>query len=269
MGRKSLGVTRKARIPGHITKISMTPNKYYELKVYIKSVVVPGTPAFELRRLSHGTSKNSYHLWLHKTLEDIGPRFFPSGTRGLAWPDNYDQIYKAVHQVVRVLSIGIRKNYYRREPRAAQRGSSDDEMEMAQDEELHEGEVSDDTDSEEDVMVLNKDRTYVQREQEEEKRMAIQAARDQENQDDDTVEEGMDAEPIELEDLLGLMKPEVFANFPNVDDEYFDWDEILDPSSPEPVCSLAHLDHSYLSLQNVEAKYLRLDCPPSLVAFLT
>ncbi|CUS12667.1 unnamed protein product [Tuber aestivum] len=238
MGRKSLGVTRKSRIPKHINKISMTPDKYYELKVYIKSVVVPGTPAFEFRRLGHGANKKAYHLWLHKTLEEAGPRFFPSGKGGLACPEDYHKIYKAVHRVVRALSIGIRKSYYRRNPRAVQGGSSDDEVEMAQDEEAHERETSDDTDTEEDVVVLDEDERYAQWEQEEEKMRAILASADRENQEDDTVEEGMDAEPIELEDLLGLMKPEVFANFPNVDDEYFDWDEILDPSSPEPIARL-------------------------------
>ncbi|CUS12674.1 unnamed protein product [Tuber aestivum] len=112
---------------------------------------------------------------------------------------------------------------------------------MAQDEEAHEGEAGDDTDSEEGVMVLDEDERYAQWEQEEEKMRVILASADRENQDDDTVEEGMDAEPIELEDLLGLMKPEMFANFPNLDDEYFDWDEILDPSSPEPVARLLFL----------------------------
>ncbi|CUS12668.1 unnamed protein product [Tuber aestivum] len=238
MGRKPPGTTRKSRIPKHITKICMTSDKYYELKVYIKSVVVPGTPAFEFRRLGHGANKKAYHLWLHKTLEEVGPRFFPSGVRGLVWPEDYHKIYKAVHQVVRVLSIGIRKKYYRKNLRPAQGGSSDDEIEMAQDEEAHERETSDDTDTEEDVMALDEDERYAQWEQEEEKMRVILAAADRENQDDDTVEEGMDAEPIELEDLLGLMKPEVFANFPNVDDEYFDWDEILDPSSPEPIARL-------------------------------
>ncbi|CUS12672.1 unnamed protein product, partial [Tuber aestivum] len=123
---------------------------------------------------------------------------------------------------MRVLSVGIRKDYYRRNPRAVQRGSSDDEMEMAQDEEPHEGEAGD-TDTEEDFVALDEDARYAQWEQEEEKMGGVLEAIDQENQDDDTVEEAMDVEPIELEDLLGLMKPEVFANFPNVDDEYFDW----------------------------------------------
>ncbi|CUS12675.1 unnamed protein product [Tuber aestivum] len=237
MERKSPGSTRKARIPKHITKISMTSDKYYELKVYIKSIVVPGTPAFEFRRLGNGTNKKSYYIWLHKTLEQIGPSFFPSGKRGLVWPEDYDQIYKAVHQVVRVLSIGIRKNYYRRNPRAVQKGSSDDEMEVVQDEEPHGG-AAGDTDTEEDFAALDEDVRYAQWEEEEERMREILEAADRDNQDDDTVEEGMDAEPIELEDLLGLMRPEVFAHFPNFDDEYFDWDEILDPSSPEPIARL-------------------------------
>lgn len=27
----------------------------------------------------------------------------------------------------------------------------------------------------------------------------------------------------------------MFAHFPDLDNEYFDWDEIMDPSNPEPV----------------------------------
>ncbi|CUS12677.1 unnamed protein product [Tuber aestivum] len=238
MGRKTLGSTRRAKPPKRITEIGMTPDKYYKLKVYIKSVVVPGTPAFDFKRLGNGAGNPTYSAWLQKTLEEMGPRFFPNGAKGLVWPEDHNQIYKTVHQVVRALSIRIRKNYKKRELRAAKREIGSEEVKMKQDGEPHEGTVSGDTDVGEDVVALNEDERYAQWEQEEEKMRAILEAADQENQDDDTVEEGMDAEPIELEDLLGLMQPEVFANFPNLDDEYFDWDEILDPSSPEPIARL-------------------------------
>ncbi|PWW73782.1 hypothetical protein C7212DRAFT_330414, partial [Tuber magnatum] len=204
MARKSLETIRKTRIPKHITKISMTPRKYYGLKVYIKSIIVPGTPAFDCKRLGYGNNKKTYHLWLHNTLEEIGPRFFPSGARGLAWPGDYDQIYKAVHQVVRVLSVGIRRNYKKRELRAIQRDSDSDETEMAQDDKLLEGAAGGDIDAEEDVTVVDEGERHAQWEQEEEKMKEIMTIADQENQVDDVVEEEMDAEPIELEDLLGL-----------------------------------------------------------------
>ncbi|CUS12676.1 unnamed protein product [Tuber aestivum] len=120
MGKTSLGVTRRDKIPKHITEISMTSDKCYELKVYIKSIVVPGTPAFDCRRLGDRTKKRNYQLWLHNTLKEIGPRFFPSNGRGLVWPKDYDKIYKTVHQVVRVLSIGIRRGYRKKELRVVQ-----------------------------------------------------------------------------------------------------------------------------------------------------
>ncbi|KAG0637645.1 hypothetical protein HOY80DRAFT_971944 [Tuber brumale] len=249
MAKKSLGTTRKTRVPKHITKIAMTPEQYYELKVYIKSLILPGTPAFEYKRLSSHKNKQIYREWFKNALEDIGPRFFPSGTRGLAWPEDYAHIHHAVHQVERALSIGIRRNYEKREFRAVQRETGSEGMEMAQDDELNEG-AAGDTDAEEGAMMLGEKQKYAQWEQEK-----VVVAMDQENQDDDTMEEEINAEPIELEDFLDLMmKPEVFANFPNLDDEYFDWAEVVDPKCPEPVRYMAHVDNWWLSLWSTNAK---------------
>ncbi|KAG0635524.1 hypothetical protein HOY80DRAFT_1025005 [Tuber brumale] len=245
MGRKSLGATRKAKIPKHITKIAMTSEKYYDLKVYIKSIIIPGTPAFECNRLGNNSSKQAYRLWLHNLIEEIGPRFFPTGGRGLAWPEDYDQICKAVHQVVRALSIGIRKSYKMR-GLGAVKETGREKMEMAQGGELHGGAAADNTDAEEEVMMLNGHEVYVERVQEEERMMM---AMDQGNQDNNTMDEDMNAEPIEMEDLLdAMMKPEVFANFPNLDDEYFDWYEVVDPMCPDPAALLIFMEYEHIGV---------------------
>ena len=112
----------------------------------------------------------------------------------------YPRIYKAVHQVVRTLSIGIRKNY-KKELRAVREGAGDNEMEIIQDDDHYDGK--------EDLIfikevILIEDEEYAQWEGEEEMMPMLMAA-DQENQVKDTVKE-MYAEPIKLQDLLGLMK---------------------------------------------------------------
>jgi len=89
MGRKSQATIRNAKIPKHITKIAMTPEQYYELKVYIKSIILPGTPAYEYERLSNKESKQIHHQWLNSVLEVMGPKFFQEGSKGLVWPVDY------------------------------------------------------------------------------------------------------------------------------------------------------------------------------------
>ncbi|PUU73706.1 hypothetical protein B9Z19DRAFT_1134600 [Tuber borchii] len=241
MGRKSRATIRNTKIPKHLTKIAMTPEQYYKLKVYIKSIILPGTPAFEYEHLSSKEIKQIHHQWLNNALEMIGPKFFQEGSRGLVWPKDYNKIYKVVHQVVRASSIGIRKNYKKKELRAIREGAGDNEMEMTHDGHYDgkDADDTDDTDVKEDV-ILDEDEKYAQWEGEE-KMMAVLMATDQESLVKNMIK-GMGAEPIELEDLLGLMKPEVFAHFPNLDNEYFNWDEIMDPSSPESVSHLSNLD---------------------------
>ena len=117
----------------------------------------------------------------------------------------YPRIYKAVHRVVRTLSIGVRKNY-KRELRAVGEGADHNEMEMTQDNDHYDGKDADDTDDtnvKEDV-ILDEDEKYAQWEKEKMRAMMTIAV-DQENQIKNTIK-GVDAEPIELEDLLGLMK---------------------------------------------------------------
>ena len=107
---------------------------------------------------------------------------------------------------MRTLCIRIRKNYKKRELRAAHKGAGDNEMEMIQE--------GDHYDGKEDLIfikevILIEDEEYAQWEGEAEDMMAA----DQENQAKDTIK-GMYAEPIELEDLLGLMK--VYPQAPSI-----------------------------------------------------
>ncbi|CUS12685.1 unnamed protein product [Tuber aestivum] len=241
MGRTTRETIRNAKISKQITQTSMTPEQYSELKVYIKSIILPGTPAFEGERLGTKESKQIYKKWLNSVLEEVGPRFFPGGAKGWVWPENRYEIYKAIHQVVRTLSIRVRRDYQKRELTTSREEGGDNEMVMAQDNDFYEHRMVDDTDVANvkvDVMISDKDKKYVQRDQGEGKMLALNEMAGKENQDDDMMEEEMDAEPIELEDLLGSMKPEVFGHFPNLDDEYFDWDEIMDPKSPDPIARL-------------------------------
>ena len=91
MGRKSQATIRNAKIPKHLTKIAMTPEQYYELKVYIKSIILPGSPAFECEHLSSKEIKRTYSQWLKNALEVIGPKFFQEGSKGLVWPEDYNK----------------------------------------------------------------------------------------------------------------------------------------------------------------------------------
>ncbi|RPA95881.1 hypothetical protein L873DRAFT_1812217 [Choiromyces venosus 120613-1] len=105
------GTVKKARVPKNITKIGMTPEQYYELKVYIKTIVVPGTPPFDFRPLATHEQKVAYHQWVANALKTIGPRFFPGGAGTLVWPRDQDKIYSTISGVVHVLRPGCRKNY--------------------------------------------------------------------------------------------------------------------------------------------------------------
>ena len=107
---------------------------------------------------------------------------------------------------MRTLSIRLRKNYKRGQLSAVRKGESDNEMEMVQDHDHYDGK--------EDLIfikevILIEDEEYAQWEGEEENMMAA----DQENQAKDTIK-GMYAEPLELEDFLGLMK--VYPQAPSI-----------------------------------------------------
>jgi len=101
---------------------------------------------------------------------------------------------------VRALSIGIRKSY-QKGLGVAPREAGDKKMEMAGEDHYYEakdGDDTDDTDVKEDA-ILDGDEKYVQCEQE--KMMEM----NQENEAENPIQ-GMDTEPVGLEDLLGLMK---------------------------------------------------------------
>ncbi|KAG0634797.1 hypothetical protein HOY80DRAFT_1096573 [Tuber brumale] len=230
MAQNSLKTIRTAKTPKHIIEISMTPEKYYELKVYIKSILLPGTPPLECKRLDIGDNKRVYRQWINNALEEIGPKFFPGGRgKGLVWPEDHVGIYKAVHQVVRALSIGMRNNYKKnRGLMAVEECINSDEMEMAQDDADVEG-----------VVPAPVDKKVSKEAQKKEIMVTIT---DQDDQDEEDMEEGMNAPAIELEDLLGLkIGPEMLAHLPDLAEEDFKWEEIMDLNSPEPIARLLFL----------------------------
>ena len=69
----------------------MTPEQYSELRVYLKSIILPGSPAFEYECLGNKEIKQIYHQWLNNALKVIGPKFFQEGWEGLVWPENYNR----------------------------------------------------------------------------------------------------------------------------------------------------------------------------------
>ncbi|KAG0635522.1 hypothetical protein HOY80DRAFT_1093114 [Tuber brumale] len=221
MGRKPAETIKNARTPGHITEIGMTSELYYELKVYIKSLIVPGTPAFECERLTSKESKEIYDQLTNNILNDIGPKLFPGGANGLVWPEDrnrfaeeffnrliverWDSIYKAVNQVVRVLSSRIRNKYKKGESRAAGEKGDNNELKMAQDN-LHKGNTTaetDDTGGKKDDITPDEYEKFAGLEQEEEE--AFMIAMGQENPGANMMDEGMDPEPADQEYQAGLM----------------------------------------------------------------
>ncbi|RPA95854.1 hypothetical protein L873DRAFT_1791958 [Choiromyces venosus 120613-1] len=162
--------------------IAMTTEKYYDLKVYIKTIILPGTLPFESGRSTNPASKGGYQKWIKSELRLIGPRFFPRGAERLVWPKDYDDCWEGVKE-------------------------------------------------------LDEDERYAEWEKEEEMMIEMIEMMEKKIPVEDSME-GMDAEPLELEDVLGLMKPEMFSNFPDFVDEHFDWDAVLDVRKPEPIARL-------------------------------
>ncbi|KAG0635523.1 hypothetical protein HOY80DRAFT_1004213 [Tuber brumale] len=210
MARRPIETVRTAKLPKHIAEIGMTNEQYFELKVHIKAIILPGTPAFEGKRFD---SKDVvYRQWLNNALAEIGPRFFPKDGKGLVWPEDYKKILMAVHQVVRALGIKIKKNYRGAGMRAVEGKTGSAEVEVVREGGHYEGGDPDDTEMEEDILA-----------------------------DEEVVWE-MDAADLQLEDLLGLIQPESFAQFPDLEDEPFDWDEVGDSNTSDAMRHLANLD---------------------------
>ncbi|KAG0640280.1 hypothetical protein HOY80DRAFT_1136076 [Tuber brumale] len=234
MGGNSLETNGTTKFPNHITKIGMSAEQYYELKAYLKSKILPGAPTFECNRLGDKESKKAYHQWFNNALEDIGPRFFPQGGKGLVWPEDYVGIYKAVYEVVEILSVG-KDQEMANNLRAVEGEIGDcDEMEMVLDYGLDEGESAGDTDLEEDYLLADEE---IAQDEQEDQMMVM--GKDYKNKQ--AMEEGVEAAAIGLEDVLGLMKPEVFAYFPSLAEGCFDWDEVVGSISPESIARLLSL----------------------------
>ncbi|PWW80737.1 hypothetical protein C7212DRAFT_361263 [Tuber magnatum] len=226
MRRTSASTIKAAKIPKHIIEINMTPEQYFGLKIYIKSIVLPGTPGFEGKRLA---SKNTYRQWLNHALQEIGPKFFPGGKKGLVWPLDYDRIYGAVNQVIQAMSYQIRKDHKKKMGRLRVAGGEkdNDEMGVVEDGEHCGGGLAD-TEVDEDITMVDEE---FFREQKQEMEAIVTG---QNGPDGDATGAEMEAEPIELEDLLDFVKPEVFAEFPDLADEQFDWVGITGSTRPEP-----------------------------------
>ncbi|KAG0123931.1 hypothetical protein HOY82DRAFT_618548 [Tuber indicum] len=150
----------------YFTEIGMAQEQCHELKVYITSMILPGAPAFECNGLGDKESKNTYNEWINNALEEIGPRFFPQGDKGLAWPEDYVGISMTVHEVVQLLSIAIGDDCGETDNSGAVEKMTEgcDEMEMTQNDEISEGESAGDTDLEEIDEIL--DEEIAQNEQE-------------------------------------------------------------------------------------------------------
>ncbi|KAG0130843.1 hypothetical protein HOY82DRAFT_648006 [Tuber indicum] len=228
MARISATTIRAAKAPKHIINIGMSPDEYFELKIHIKSIVVPGTPGFEGKR---SRNKVEYRRWLGQALEEIGPKFFPGGGKRLVWPVDYDRIYGAVDQVIQALGYKIRRDHKKVEGLEVDKGEKNDEMGMVENGEHCEGGL-DDTNIDEDAFMI--DPEFAQ----EKKQVMEISAMGQNDVDGEAagakMEPEMEPGPTELEDLFDLLRPEVFAEFPDLADEHFDWAGITDSQRPEP-----------------------------------
>ncbi|RPA95857.1 hypothetical protein L873DRAFT_1791961 [Choiromyces venosus 120613-1] len=230
MEKKYQGTKRSAPIPKHITSIGMSTEQYYELKVFIKLTVLPGTPCYDMRLSKGKEGRESSRKWLDSALGEIGPRLFPRGGKGLVWPENYTEIYGAVYTVIRSLSANIRKDYKKKEDlKVTKETLSDDGKELLQHTADPEPRGSASTDFEEDLMIIDEE---VQMQNNSRMRVRLEEHSD----------ELTNAAELELEDLLDLMKPEAFAQFPGLADEGFDWDDVDDPYTVDALRYLANLD---------------------------
>ncbi|RPB00595.1 hypothetical protein L873DRAFT_1788949 [Choiromyces venosus 120613-1] len=248
---------KTANIPKYITKTGMSVTRYFDLKVYIKSILHPGTPGFKDKRFETAKEVDEYRQWLDHALETIGPRFFPSGGSGLLWPRDYDGIYKAVHMVVRDLSYKLRKAY---EKTAGQEREQSAKMEMEGDAEgdgigtargvpSHNSEdyvkyLRDTTQEhnhnhgkeeaeEEEVMLpvvvhLHHDKDLMvlgEKTMPEHSQLEDVMPVGQPDPDREATEQEMQAAAVEMHDLLDLMNTHKTAYVPDLCDADFDWEE--------------------------------------------
>ncbi|KAG0128077.1 hypothetical protein HOY82DRAFT_541548 [Tuber indicum] len=207
------------RSQNYFTEIGMAQEQCHELKVYIKCMILPGAPAFECYGLGDKESKTAYNQWFNNALEEIGPRIFPLGGKGLAWPEDYVGIYMTVHEVVQLLSTGIGDDCGETDNSGAVEKMTEgcDEMEMTQNDEISEGECAGDTDLEEIAQDEQEDQVMVM---------------DKDYKNKDAMEQGTNMNNCSL-------KPEVFGHFPSLAEGCFDWDEVVGSISPESLSTKA------------------------------
>ncbi|RPB00597.1 hypothetical protein L873DRAFT_1842982 [Choiromyces venosus 120613-1] len=217
MDKSSLSTHKTTKTPKYITVTGMTPTQYYHLKLYIKSILLPGTPALNKQCFETQQSLEVYQQWLNNALEVIGPRFFPVGGSGYIWPTDHERIYKAVHFVVRDLSWKIRKSNQMK--MGAGLGA---DLQNAEDGENHGAGAADAIVVAGVILVDEEMQTQGKHE---DLGIVLQ------EQGREATDEEMDASFLELQDLLVLMIPEVATALPDLVDEEIDWDELLEFNS--------------------------------------
>ncbi|RPA88541.1 hypothetical protein L873DRAFT_1062125 [Choiromyces venosus 120613-1] len=208
-------------IPRHITVTGMTPARYYQLKLHIKSILIPGTPALNNNRFADNDNIEAHRQWLSNALEVIGPRFFPTGGSGYCWPEDRNGIYKAVHLVVRELSLKIRS---RHQETTASAGAI---LQEAKDGAGPAGEID-----VQDTITLGGE--VMQRQGQDGDHGIVMH-----EQDGRTMGEEMDAAVLGPEDLYVLTMDEVPAGtLDQACGDDIDWDELLDFNPEEPIPGL-------------------------------
>jgi len=91
MGRKCAQTGYAPKTPKHFIEIGMTPREYFDLKVYVESVMaLPGFPGYGGQCFASTENREAYRQWLHNVLLQLGPKFFPLGGKKLAWPVDYE-----------------------------------------------------------------------------------------------------------------------------------------------------------------------------------
>ncbi|KAG0128081.1 hypothetical protein HOY82DRAFT_541551 [Tuber indicum] len=232
----------------YFTEIGVAPEQCHELKVYIKCMILPGAPAFECNGLGDKESKKAYHQRFKNALEEIGPRIFPQGGKGLARPEDYVGNYITVHEVVQLLCIGIGDDYGETDNLGTVERKTEGcyEMEMTQDCGLSEGESAGHTDLEEIDEIL--DEEIAQDEHEDQVTVMSKDYNKEAMEQGHILEFHTSWFAVSVKTNLNncLLKPEAFAHFASLAEGCFDWDEVAGSISPDSVPYLANLDHMRL-----------------------
>ncbi|RPB00600.1 hypothetical protein L873DRAFT_1788952 [Choiromyces venosus 120613-1] len=211
-------------MPKYITITGMTPENYFNLKVHIKTLLLPGTPGFEKKPWGNKESTPIYREWLNQVLDTIGPQFFPEGGSGLVWPTHYEGIYKAIRNVVVDLSWKMRKGY---ELKMEEETRAVFQAPEAEDGEPHEAGPAGTVDDLGDVIKVSGGVMQTQGQGGDHGIVMHE-------QDGRTTDEEMDGAVLGLEDLYLLTMHETSTGLPDLSGEEIDWDELLDFNPEEP-----------------------------------